>query len=184
MDKKMVIDTKLGIVKYMSVVNEISSAYFNEDGDYQPQIGLLNAMTSFFNNCVTESKFDDEFNHDIDDPFDIEKIIMDDDFVEAFNDAIIVRCIQLDYANAFRDALDIVNTNKVSINHAIMKLKKLINGIADSFSSVLTPETIELVEKLKELMEGGEFTVDKFMESYGDSQMFQQLLASKEKDKV
>lgn len=184
MENKYLVDTKLGILNYVNVVNEIASGYFDDNDDYQPHMGLINAMTVFHNTCVSNTNVDAESAGVIDNPSDIEMIFNDDGFVELFNQAIIVESIRLDFANAFRDALDIVNTNKTSINHAIQKLKKLINGMTDSVSELMTPETIELVSKLKDLLESGDITVDKFIESYGDSKMFQQLLASKKKDKV
>ncbi len=184
MDKKMVVNTQLGILKYSEIVNEIANGYFDANGDYQPHFGLFNTMKVFYNECVKESRFDDEFTHDVIDPYDVEKIFTDTEFVETFNKAIVIECVCFDFANAFRDALDIVNTNKASINSAVRKLEKLIDGVVSTISNTITPENLEVVKKLGELLESGDFTVDKFIESYGDSKMFKELLASHKKDKV
>ena len=98
--KKMKVNTYIGMVEYLTMVNEIVLEYFDEDGNYQPQIGILNAMRLFYNECVIESKF--ELPHDITDAMDMEIMVTDDEFVNEFNNAIIGDRpgIRFDFANA------------------------------------------------------------------------------------
>ena len=183
MENLYAVNVMLGIFNYVNVVNEIAAGYFDDEHNYIPHLGLINAMKVFYNYCVDDrSKFDPNSSI-IDGIEDIDSIFNDDEFLKEFNGAIIVSSIRLDFANAFRDALDIVNTNKSPINIGIQKLKGLIKSVMDSINASLTPENIGLVEKLKSLLESGEFTVDKFIESYGDSELFQKLLDSNVKDK-
>ena len=85
--QKIVVNTELSMIDYLVMVNDMVLEYFNEDGEYQPHIGMLNVMRLFYNHCVIESKFDTP--HDIIDAMDMEIIVEDDDFLNAFNDAII-----------------------------------------------------------------------------------------------
>lgn len=183
MEKMYTVNVMLGIIKYVNVVNEIVAGYFDDEHSYTPHLGLINAMTVFYNSCVKDGSNVDSEHSIIDGIEDIDSIFNDSEFLKEFNDAIIVSSIRLDFANAFRDALDIVNTNKNPINTGIQKLKGLIKSVMDSINTSLTPENIGLVEKLKSMLESGEFTVDKFIESYGDSELFQKLLDSNVKDK-
>ena len=46
------------IVDFATMVDSIVAEYFDAEGNYTPHIGMLNAMRVFYNECVTESKFD------------------------------------------------------------------------------------------------------------------------------
>ena len=61
-ETKFSVKTELNVIDYVSMVNAIVSEYFDEDGTYTPHIGKMNAMRLFYNNCVTDSKYDIEHN--------------------------------------------------------------------------------------------------------------------------
>ncbi|MCD7891640.1 MAG: hypothetical protein LUG26_07845 [Ruminococcus sp.] len=85
----MTVNTKLSLFDYLAMVENIASEFIDEkSGVYQPHIGQLNAMRLFYNFCVTESKFDDKYEHNIVDAEDMEEIVADEEFIEAFNNAI------------------------------------------------------------------------------------------------
>ena len=42
----------LDIIRYMITVQQISDEFFDDHGDFQPQVGNLNAMRVFYNTCV------------------------------------------------------------------------------------------------------------------------------------
>lgn len=105
----IVVETKLGIVEYMTLVEALVDGYFDVDGTYQPQIGIVNAMRLFYNNCVKQSDLDGEVSHQFTDIMLVEKLAANDDFIHAFNDAISNKHEYiLDFANAFNDARDII----------------------------------------------------------------------------
>lgn len=83
----MTVKTELGIIGYVSMVDEIVLEYFNADGEYQPHIGMLNAMRLFYNECVKESKFDEQLAHDNIDAMEMEALVADQEFIEAYNRA-------------------------------------------------------------------------------------------------
>lgn len=181
MNNTMVIETKLGMFDYLAVVNELASEFYNEDGDYQPHIGLINAMRVFYNACVKSSKFDQKFDHDVIDPLEISEILEDEEFNQAFNEAITICAIQLDFANAFRDAMDMVNTKKNSAHTLFEKAKKIAQSISSSMAGMMTKENLDRIDAITDKIRDGSLDVDAFIESYGSSEMFQNLLAAKKK---
>lgn len=180
--KKMVVNTNLKMVDYLVMVNEIVLEYFNEEGEYQPQIGTLNAMRLFYNNCVVESKFD--ISHDIVDAMDMEPIVNDDEFIAAFNDAIIGDCpgICMDFANAYKDALDIVETKKTSIERAVNSVKNMITSILDVINPLLSDEHIDKVSEIARDVSNGKISAEAVIDAYGKSKRFKEVISSGEKD--
>ena len=136
-NKKFVIDCRLGVLDYVTMVNSIANDYFDEDGTYTPHIGKLNVMRLFYNNCVKDGKPDGL--DAIVDVEDIELIIKDEEFICEFNKAIETdTTINLDFANAYRDAMDMVNTRKNSFASAIEIFKGAMIGITEKISPVLS----------------------------------------------
>lgn len=72
----------------------------------------LNAMRIFYNKFVTNCKFDESHPHDITDVLQMEDIVADYDFIEAFNKAISPTVEKFDFTNAYADTMGIVSKNK------------------------------------------------------------------------
>lgn len=181
MSNTMAIETNLGVFDYLRVVNELASDFYNEDGDYQPHIGLINAMCVFYNNCVKSSKFDEKFGHEIVDPTEISEVFEDEEFIQAFNVSITITMVRFDFANAFRDAMDIVNTQKNSVNQIYNKIKKLANDATTVMASMVTKENLDRIDAITDKIKDGTLDVDSFIESYGSSEMFKRTLESVKK---
>ena len=179
--KKMKVNTYLGMVEYLTMVNEIVLEYFDEDGNYQPQIGILNAMRLFYNECVIESKF--ELPHDITDAMDMEIMVTDDEFVSEFNNAIIgdIPGIRFDFANAYKDAMDIVETKKSSIERAVDSVKKMIFSVLDVINPLLSDEHIDKVAEIAHDVANGKISAEAVVDAYGKSNRFKEVI-SQEKD--
>lgn len=179
--KKMKVNTSLGMVEYLTMVNEIVLEYFDEDGNYQPQIGILNAMRLFYNECVIESKF--ELPHDITDAMDMEIMVTDDEFVSEFNNAIIgdIPGIRFDFANAYKDAMDIVETKKSSIERAVDSVKKMIFSVLDVINPLLSDEHIDKVAEIAHDVANGKISAEAVVDAYGKSNRFKEVI-SQEKD--
>lgn len=179
--KKMKVNTSLGMVEYLTMVNEIVLEYFDEDGNYQPQIGILNTMRLFYNECVIESKF--ELPHDITDAMDMEIMVTDDEFVNEFNNAIIgdVPGIRFDFANAYKDAMDIVETKKSSIERAVDSVKKMIISVLDVINPLLSDEHIDKVAEIAHDVANGKISAEAVVDAYGKSNRFKEVI-SQEKD--
>lgn len=169
-NKKMVVDTNLGIVDFIQVVNDIALEYFNVDGAYQPHIGMLNAMRIFYNICVKESQFDEEYGHDIFDALDMENIVKDKDFINEFTNATVPVCEKLDFANAYIKALDIVENKKTSLNGAIEMIRNMIFEFMDSVDGIFKDENLEKITDIAEKISNGKINADTIVEAYAQSQ--------------
>ena len=113
---KLEVNNKLGIVDYVELVNNLVAEYYDERGEYTPHYGRLNAMRLYYNICVKTDLFD--LPHSITDAMDMEKLIDCEEFLRAFDDAIIGQFDDevgyngisgFTFGDAFRDATDSVN---------------------------------------------------------------------------
>lgn len=181
---EMVIDTKLDLVDYLAMVNILSSEYFDENGEYQPQYGRLNAMRQFYNYCVKSSKFEDEIPHDIFDALDMRPLVADEDFVKAFETAVSPKSeMAFDFANAYRDALDIVETRKNSFDRVIFSVRHALETIMDKINPLLTEDNIEKVSAIAKDIGNGKLSAQALVDAYADSDRFKEIVASGKADK-
>lgn len=176
MKKSFVVDTKLKAMQYIMLVNDIASQYFFSDGTYVPQTGLLSAMQLFYNICVKSSKFDDMISHDSDSMDSIEILATDEEFIEAFNDALAIDGYRMDFANAFRDAMDIVETRKASLYHAVDMIENVIMSAIDKIAPALTKENIENVKAIAEDISKGNISAQSVVEAYSKSDRIKELI--------
>ena len=179
--------TDMGMVDYVSVVEGIVGDYFDNDDNYIPHIGRLNAMRIFYNEFVTNSKFEKTHPHDIDDVLKMEDIVADYEFIEAFNKAIYPTAEKLDFANAYADAMAIIEHKKSALTAAVDKVKRSINEIADKFSGLTNDDTIAAVSQIASAMQDGNISVDAIaaavVDAYGKSNRMQEVIKS-ENDNV
>lgn len=152
---KLEVNYKFGIVDYVELVNNLVSEYYDERGEYTPHYGRLNAMRLFYNNCVKTDLFD--LPHTITDAMDMEKLIDCDEFLQAFDEAIVGQFYEekgyngfsgFTFGDAYRDATDIVNNRNSSLNYAVTAIGNKLNDLLVSVSSLLSDEKIEKLEKL------------------------------------
>lgn len=141
----MRIETNLNIEKYVEVVQQIADGFFAEDGSYAPHLGRINAMGTFMDYCVKESKWDG-----IDNP-DANEALLDNEIIDAYTNAILNdNPVAMNFANAYKDALAIVENR----NGSIVQLAALVNGFVEKY---LTPDTIAKLfgdsERFKEIAE-------------------------------
>ena len=167
-DKKIVVETKLSMTDYISLVNAIALEYFDEDGSYHPYIGELNAMRLFWNLCVKESHLDsEELGHDLHTILDIEDVVADDEFIEAYN-AAICDCtrVEMTFGCAYNVAKDMVNHRKSSLTSVVDMIKGTFENLINSLGSVATPENIQTLTKIvKEVSNGTD--LNKVIAEYG-----------------
>ncbi len=141
----MRVETNLNIEKYVEVVQQIADGFFAEDGSYAPHLGRINAMGTFMDYCVKESKWDG-----IDNP-DANEALLDNEIIDAYTNAILNdNPVAMNFANAYKDALAIVENR----NGSIVQLATLVNGFVEKY---LTPDTIAKLfgdsERFKEIAE-------------------------------
>ena len=122
----MRIDTNLNISEYIDVVSEIVDGHFDDAGNYVPHIGKIAAMEAFFNHCVKEHEF--KFPEASDkSKYPIEVVFTNEEFISAFNDAVDdAYRSTINFGNAYRDALKIVDDKKSSIGRAVTMISAFV----------------------------------------------------------
>lgn len=171
----MTVNTKLNLYEYVAAVQEIANEYFDEEGNYRPHYGILNAMRVFYNMCVRISKFDGVLPHDFVDLSQVEQLAADDEFIDEFNAALIADRIDTSFANAYRDAQEIVEYRKHSVGNIIDILKVQFNKLLAEIGAV---DVNELVTTVK----NGD--VDKLISKYGESERFKEVVAEKPDEEI
>lgn len=181
MENKMnlVVDTKLGVLAYVSMVDDIVTEYFSADGEYQPHIGFLNTIRLFYNACVKQSKFDDLIPHNFIDVMLIDKLAEDHEFMDAYRIAVEGGCYgQMNFSNAFADAMDIVEHRKSSLTSIVDSLKNALSDVVDIISPALSKENLEAVSRIAKDIGNGKVTAQAIVEEYAKSQRFQDVINS------
>lgn len=164
----MVIKKNLSVIDYVTLVNGIANDFFDsETGEYTPHIGRLNAMRLFYNECVTESKFD--LPHDFEDALQMDVLVEDEEFIKEFNAAVVGDgVVRLDFANAYADAMEAVNAKKNSFGNAVNIIKRIIEKFSESISSVVTDESLEKLAKIAEGVNANNLNLDSFVKAYSN----------------
>lgn len=168
MENTMVIKKNLSVIDYVTLVNGIANDFFDsETGEYTPHIGRLNAMRLFYNECVTESKFD--LPHDFEDALQMDVLVEDEEFIKEFNAAVVGDgVVRLDFANAYADAMEAVNAKKNSFGNAVNIIKRIIEKFSESISSVVTDESLEKLAKIAEGVNANNLNLDSFVKAYSN----------------
>lgn len=160
------VNTKLGMIEYLAMVDIIVSEYF-QDGNYQPHYGNLNAMRLFYNNCVMKSKFDEQFGHDISDASDMIEIVNDSEFIDAYNSAILDNSrYDFNFGSAYRDAMEIVNVKKTSFGNAVDIVGSMLEKLAAKLTDVLNEENIRRVNQIAQDVVDGKLNADAIVDAY------------------
>lgn len=168
MENTMVIKKNLSVIDYVTLVNGIVNDFFDaETGEYTPHIGRLNAMRLFYNECVTDSKFD--LPHDFEDALQMDVLVEDDEFIKEFNTAVVGDgVIRLDFANAYADAMEAVNAKKNSFGNAVTIIRKAVEKVSESISSVVTDESLEKLTKIADSVNTNNLNLDSFVKAYSN----------------
>lgn len=170
----MIIKNDFNVVDYISLVNSIVNEFFNEDGEYVPHFGRLNIMRLFYNECVIESKFD--LPHDFENALLLDALVSDDEFIAAFNEAIKGDGkIRLDFANAYTEAMEIIDYKKNSLNSIVDTLKTAINNFAEKMSPVLSEDVISKFSEIADNIAKGNISAESFVKAYGESKRIEDI---------
>lgn len=168
MNSILEVNTKLTLFDYLAMVEEIVREFFNsENGVYQPQIGNLNAMRLFYNHCVTKSQFDEKYGHDVTDADVMAEIVADNEFIKVFNQSL--ECNDIlgyDFANAYKDAMEIVNVKKTSIGRIASVVNTLINKFSEQILPLITDENIAVFSKIVKDVSSGKLSIDSIADNY------------------
>lgn len=158
--RKIKNNIEFDIVNYTNIVNNIADEFFDEKGEYTPHVGKLYAMSVFYNECVVE----DGNKTKIDDILQVQPLIRDRKFVNAFNKTIKKTSqIRLNFANAYRDALDIVNHRRASFNNAVNIIKNSINDVVDKMNSAMSEDSLSKMAELAQNITNGNLNINSIL---------------------
>lgn len=162
---KLTINTNFTIAEYVMITEAIVAGYFDDDGEYKPYIGELNAMRLFYNNCV-ESDING-LAHEIEKADEMVDLVNDETFIREFNKSI-EYCdgIKLDFSNAFRNALDIIASKQKSLDFIIKPLTSYISGIVADLGSILNQDNIDKMTTISEGVLNGNLNVDAVVDAF------------------
>lgn len=176
---KLVIDTNLDAATYIFLVDNIALEFFSEDGVYQPHIGHLNTIRLFYNCCVKQSQYDATIPHDFVDMSAIDILSKDDEFMDAFNEAMYDYNFKMTFRAAYDDAMQIVEHKKNSFASITDAIVNALEQLVDKMAPVLTKDNIESVARIADGMSKGETTAQAFVEEYIKSQRFKDVVSAK-----
>ena len=167
------INCTLSLTDYLVAVDSIANEYFDDQtGEYTPQYGFLNAMRVFYNMCVKTDLYD--LSHDITDALDMEKLVVDEDFVDAFNRGMVGDGqFRFNFANAYMQAMDIVSNKNNSVRHTLNEILSQVLTELQSISNTMTTENIDKISKIADDIAKGNLSAEQIAEAYGNSKRFQ-----------
>lgn len=163
--RKFNCNTSMSVVDYAILVESMASEFFNlETGEYQPHLGTLNVMRVFYNTFYRDMEKDDA----IIDALDMNEIVDDEEFIEAFNNAI-DSCsgFRLDFANAYRDVIDIVETRKTSVGRMFAGIKNGIEELVEVITPTMDEENINKIFSVVQEIAKGNVNMSKIVKTYG-----------------
>lgn len=183
MENKIIYDTSLGLVDYFAMVEEIVSEYFNEEGNYQPHVGRLNAMRLFYNHCVKDGKFEGEIAHDIVDALDMEPLVKDVDFVMAFTEATSnIKANELSFGNAYNDSLAIVKVKKSAFERIADGFLKSLSSLVDKAAPFLNEDVLAKVSDIAKDIGNGKISAQSIVDAYANSERLKEVVSQQDGD--
>lgn len=163
----------LDIVMYPIVVKAIADGYFDDEKNYDPALGRISAMGIYYKICITKSDFDLKVPHDVEDIMELKDVVEDRDICEAFEDAVWMNVEPgLSFGNAFSDAARLVE----KMNDPASIIARTINKAIESMTSLITEDTLNTLTTISNAIKENQFNPDAFVEAYGKSEHFQDLL--------
>lgn len=163
------------VTEYYTLVNDLVEGFFGEDGSYTPHIGDMNSMLIFFNQCIQNKDIltDKEF---IDDVMDAEVIFANTDFIAAFNEAIFYDGdIKYDFANAFKNAMEIVQYRISSMQFAMSQVMNGFNALVGSINSVMNEDTIDKLTEFAQNVSDGKYDAKAVSDAFAESEAFKKI---------
>lgn len=175
MNDNVKVHTDLGIVEYCAIVKSIADGYFDDEFEFVPHFGKLNAMRLFYNICVEDDILGKP--HDISDALEMEDLVKDYEFIKAFRQATEKDDgLSLSFSNAYYDAIKIVNTKKGSLNRAVDVIKSVLNNIVNSMGSIFTEENMAKMQKMSEDIASGKLSNESIAEAFGNSDVINKII--------
>lgn len=182
MNTSFKVNTAFSALDYVVLVDQIAAQHF-DNGEYAPHLGLLNTMKLFYDNCVTECPLDAEIaavDADAKNLAIVTALASNSDFIEAFNAALVTDCRKFDFANAYADAMKIVDNQKSSMWTLLNIAQNAMNGLVAKIAPALTPENLTAMQKIAKGITENTPTAEAVVKAYADSELLKARVANKE----
>ena len=168
-NKEIIVKDNVNIVIYTAAVNEIVGKFFDDEGNYTPHFGRINAVGVFFNYFVDAESFDNYFNN-VDNTLDLEFILTNSDCMDFYNKALKGDgSFHLNFANAYSDALAIVKQKNASFSNIIDNIKNATAYISDKIAPAFAGDNLERLSKIAEEVSSGNLSAESIVAAYGNS---------------
>lgn len=181
-ENKFVIDSNLNLIEFLAMTESIADGYFDDDGNYQPHYGLINAMRLFYNVCVKQSKFDEKYPHNIVEMSDLDEIITDDYFRQYFYNEIYNGVEGINFNTAYDNAREIVHQRNSSVTNIGEQVKHMLVNFTDSISAYLNEDNLNKIGVIAQDIQNGKLSADSIVEAYGNSDRFQRVVSGEFND--
>lgn len=169
-NKKIIVKNSVDIITYSAAVDEIVNKFFDDEGNYTPHFGRANAVGVFFNYFVDIASFDAYFT-DVNDETDLDFILGNDKCIDIYNEALSSdKTYKLNFANAYKDALEIVKQKNASFTNVINNIKNAASYIADKIAPTFAGENLERLTEIAKDVSNGNLSADSIVAAYGNSQ--------------
>ena len=182
MNTSFKVNTAFSALDYVVLVDQIAAQHF-DNVEYAPHLGLLNTMKIFYDNCVTESPLDAEIRNaenEISNLAAVTTLASNSDFIEAFNTALVTDCRKFDFANAYADAMKIVDNQKSSMWTLLNIAQNAMNGLVAKIAPALTPENLAAMQKIAKGITENTPTAEAVVKAYADSELLKARVVNKE----
>ena len=164
--KMLNIANKFDVANYLNLVDVLCEGFFFL-GNYSPARGRINAIRHFYNICVLDDI--DDLEHDIQDDIEIDKLLLNEEFMKEFGAEIsdINKSNDLTFGMAYHDALEMVNTKKSSLGQITDAILSIVSDFTDKITDTLSEESLQKMEKIAEDIKNGKISEDAITEAVG-----------------
>ena len=168
-NKEIIVKDNVDIVTYSAAVQAIVKKFFDDDNTYTPHFGRTNAVAVFFNYFVDNVSLYNYFA-DYDGDIDVDFLVANEDCLVAYNEALNDnKAFRLNFGNAYKDALDIVNQRNSSMGNVIDNIQNAISMIADKISPVFSGDNLERLTEIAKNVSNGNLSAESIINAYGNS---------------
>ena len=172
------VKTQLNIYEYVQIVEDLVREFYDENGNYVPHYGELNALRLFYNYCVVDDI--DGIPHTISEATQLEPLIANKDFMAAYRNNIHqVWYAPLTFSDALSKAREIVQVKNNSFTAVANVIKQVVADIENKLgiaSDEHMEDIIAAANKLSEAFQNSGIDANKLIEAIGKSENIQNLV--------
>lgn len=142
---KLNVKNPLTAEEYGIVISIIADGYFSDEGEFDPTAGMLNSMYAYYKFCYMKD------DAEIDTAEKMAEIAeSDSNFLLAYNDALDCDAYVFNFANAYREAVELIAYRKESAVLVLNKIKAIIESASKYISDLTAKKVDELSNTFKD----------------------------------